>query len=74
VSLTISGRMARQAIDIVPMEEVGPMDYKFIVAGRAYRIRFEQGAWILELRTNDNRQESIEVGSLSEGVNWALES
>lgn len=67
--------MARQAPDVVPLDEVGPLDYRFTVADRTYRIRFEQGAWLLDEEDDDGQLvESMEVGSLGEGVNWALES
>lgn len=31
-------------MDIVELEEVAPMDYRFKVRGAGYRIHFEQGA------------------------------
>lgn len=66
--------MARQAMDIVALDEVGPMDYRFEVGGRNYRIHFQQGAWILDETDSGGRcVGSMEVGSLNEGVNWALD-
>jgi hypothetical protein len=66
--------MARQAMNIVELDEVGPMDYRFVVKGRTYRIRFEHGAWMLEeFGPGGGRVESMEVGSLGEGVNWVLD-
>jgi hypothetical protein len=66
--------MARQATDVVALDEVAPLDYRFAVRGRRYRIHFVHGAWILdEFGDRDVCLESMEVGSLVEGVNWALE-
>ncbi|MEA3135968.1 MAG: hypothetical protein QOC71_249 [Thermoplasmata archaeon] len=61
-------------MDIVKLDEVGPMDYRFAVNGREYRIHFEQGAWMLdEFGVGGERVASMEVRSLGEGVNWVLD-
>lgn len=71
--------MARQHIDIVALRKKAPLAYAFEVGRFAYRLRFEDGAWMLDqLRRDAARGEeahvrTVEVESFADGVNWALE-
>ncbi|MHB1260740.1 MAG: hypothetical protein ACYC2H_03395 [Thermoplasmatota archaeon] len=63
-------------MDIVELDEVAPMDYRFAIRGRRYRLRFDEGAWVLEQLRNGAQEEveqSFEVASFGEGVNLALD-
>lgn len=71
--------MARQAMDVVALDEVGPMDYRFVVRENEYRLRFKEGAWILDrfvrgVGSEAELVEAVAVDSLNEGINLALES
>ncbi len=69
------GTMARQQTDVIPLDEQGPMDYKFRVGEREYRIRFEQGVWVLaELGEEESQDKlsNVRLDSMAEGVHLAL--